>query len=42
MSALAPHVTRAGDRQKLLWTGGTVFDVVLRGPSTGGAISLLD
>ena len=36
------HVTRGEDRQKLLWAGRTVFDIVLDGAATGGAVSLLD
>lgn len=37
-----PHVTRAADRDKLLWAGRTIFDVVLGGDQTGGAVALLD
>jgi mannose-6-phosphate isomerase-like protein (cupin superfamily) len=36
------HISRGEDRTKLLWTGGTVFDVVLGGGRTGGALALLD
>src|SRR3954468_3066626 len=36
------HVSRSEDRQRLLWAGGTVFDVVLGGGRTGGAVALLD
>lgn len=41
MSAV-PHVTQSHDRQRLLGAGSTIFDVVLPGGLTGGAISLLD
>lgn len=34
--------THASDRTKLLWAGGTVFDVVLGGAETAGALALLD
>jgi mannose-6-phosphate isomerase-like protein (cupin superfamily) len=36
------HVSRPTDRTKLLWAGRTVFDVVLSGDQTAGAVSLLD
>lgn len=36
------RITRPADRTKLLWAGRTVFDVVLNGEQTGGALSLLD
>jgi quercetin dioxygenase-like cupin family protein len=35
-------VSRPQDRTKLLWAGRTVFDVVLDGSQTGGAIALLE
>ena len=35
-------VSRAEDRQRLLWAGGTVWDVVLGAEQTGGHIALLD
>ena len=35
-------ITTAEDRRRLLWAGGTVFDVVLGAEQTGGHISLLD
>jgi hypothetical protein len=41
MSAV-PHVTQSHDRQRLLGADSTIFDVVLPGGLTGGAISLLD
>jgi quercetin dioxygenase-like cupin family protein len=37
-----PSVTRPGQRQRFLWAGGIVFDVVLDGRQTGGAVALLD
>lgn len=37
-----PHVSRPTERQRLLWTGRTVFDVVLNGEQTAGAVALLD
>lgn len=37
-----PHVSHPTDRRKLLWTGRTVFDVVLNGEQTAGAVALLD
>ncbi len=44
MSTLAPppFVTRAADRRRLLWAGGTVFDLIIGGQQSGGAVSLLD
>lgn len=36
------HITHAEDRTKLLWAGNTVFDVVLGGEQTAGAVALLD
>ena len=44
MSTLAPRpfVTHAADRQRLLWAGGTVFDLIIGGEHSGGAVSLLD
>jgi hypothetical protein len=36
----AAYVTRPGDRRRLLWAGNTVFDVVLGGEHTGGAVFL--
>ena len=41
MSSL-PVITRSADRERLLWAGRTVFDVVLGGDQTGGAVALLD
>jgi quercetin dioxygenase-like cupin family protein len=35
-------LTHAADRRRLLWAGGTVFDVVIGGAQAGGAVSLLD
>ena len=35
-------ITKAEDRPRYLWAGGTVFDVVLGAEHTGGHISLLD
>jgi quercetin dioxygenase-like cupin family protein len=35
-------VSRGEDRARLLWTGGTIFDVVLDGAQTQGTVSLLD
>jgi quercetin dioxygenase-like cupin family protein len=35
-------VTNKRDRPQFLWDGGTIFDVVLDGTQTGGAIALLD
>ena len=35
-------VSRAADRHRLLWAGGTVFDVVLAGEHTGGSLALLE
>lgn len=35
-------VSLAGDRDPYLWVGSGVFDVVLRGDKTDGALSLLD
>ena len=40
--ATAATVTHRTDRTKLLWAGGTVFDVVLDQTQTGGAVALLD
>lgn len=37
-----PHVSHPEERQKLLWAGRTVFDVVLNGDQTAGAVALLD
>lgn len=37
-----PFVTHAADRQRLLWAGRTVFDVIIGGEKSGGAVSLLD
>lgn len=45
MSALddaGTHVSLASRRKRLLWTGGTVFDVVLGGHQTAGAVAVLD
>ncbi|MDT4912035.1 MAG: hypothetical protein QOC66_1163 [Pseudonocardiales bacterium] len=45
MSTLAGSsvaVSHGSDRTKLLWVGGTVFDVVLDEGQTGGSIALLD
>jgi quercetin dioxygenase-like cupin family protein len=38
----AAAVSRPGSRSKLLWAGGTVFDLVLDGSQTGGSVALLD
>lgn len=38
----APFVTHAADRQRLLWAGGTVFDLIIGGEQSGGAVSLLE
>jgi quercetin dioxygenase-like cupin family protein len=35
-------ISRAEDRQPLLWAGRTTFDVVLGGTETGDSIALLD
>jgi quercetin dioxygenase-like cupin family protein len=35
-------VTHAADRRRLLWAGSTVFDLVIGGEQSGGAVSLLD
>src|SRR5512143_1021457 len=35
-------VSQAADRDRWLWAGGTVFDVVLGGEHTGGSLALLD
>jgi quercetin dioxygenase-like cupin family protein len=35
-------ISRPEDRQRLLWAGGTVWDVVLGAEQTGGHIALLD
>ena len=35
-------VSHAADRDRWLWAGGTVFDVVLGGEHTGGSLALLD
>jgi quercetin dioxygenase-like cupin family protein len=35
-------VTRAGERKRLLWAGGTSFDVVLGPRHTGGHVALVD
>ena len=35
-------ITTAEERQRYLWAGGTVFDVVLGAEHTGGHLSLLD
>ncbi len=35
-------ISQAEDRQRLLWAGGTVWDVVLGAEQTGGHIALLD
>ncbi|MCU1672554.1 MAG: hypothetical protein JWN77_667 [Frankiales bacterium] len=35
-------ISRPGDRQKLLWAGGTVFDRVLGPEHTQGGLALLD
>jgi quercetin dioxygenase-like cupin family protein len=35
-------VTNQRDRPQFLWAGGTIFDVVLDGTQTGGAVALLD
>lgn len=46
MSSLAMSnavaVTRARDRKRLLWAGGTSFDVVLGPEHTGGHVALVD
>ena len=44
MSTLAsqPFVTHAADRQRLLWAGSTVFDLIIGSEQSGGAVSLLD
>jgi quercetin dioxygenase-like cupin family protein len=44
MSSLgsSPFVTHAADRRRLLWAGGTVFDLIVGGEQSGGAVSLLD
>ena len=47
MSYLKPEpaglaVSHERDRSKLLWAGNTVFDLVLDGSQTGGAVALLD
>lgn len=44
MSSLetAADVSSAASRTRLLWAGGTVFDVVLGGDQTGGAVAVLD
>jgi quercetin dioxygenase-like cupin family protein len=38
----AVHVSHARDRHRLLWEGGTTFDVVLDGAGTGNTLALLD
>jgi quercetin dioxygenase-like cupin family protein len=38
----APFVTHAVDRRPLLWAGRTVFDLIIGGEHSGGAVSLLD
>jgi len=38
----AVAVTRQHERRKLLWAGGTIFDIVLGGEHTGGSLALLD
>lgn len=38
----AADISHAADRTRLLWAGGTVFDVVLDGARTAGAVALLD
>jgi hypothetical protein len=35
-------LTHAADRRRLLWAGGTVFDVIIGGAQSGGVVSLLD
>src|SRR5206468_2448217 len=35
-------ISRPGSRPRLLWAGGTVFDLILDGSQTGGAVELLD
>ena len=35
-------ISRAEDRERYLWAGGTVWDVVLGAEQTGGHIALLD
>jgi quercetin dioxygenase-like cupin family protein len=39
---VAANVSRGDDRTKLLWAGGTVFDVILDGSQTDGSLDLLD
>jgi quercetin dioxygenase-like cupin family protein len=38
----AARISRSGGRSKLLWTGGTAFDLVLDGSQTAGSVALLD
>jgi quercetin dioxygenase-like cupin family protein len=38
----AASASHGHDRSKLLWAGGTVFDLVLDGAQTGGSVALLD
>jgi quercetin dioxygenase-like cupin family protein len=44
MSKLADSafVTHAADRRRLLWAGRTVFDLIIGGEQSGGAVSILD
>jgi quercetin dioxygenase-like cupin family protein len=42
MPGASVTVTRVEDRRRLLWAGGTVFDVVLGGEQTAGTLALLD
>ncbi len=35
-------LTHRNERARLLWAGGTVFDIVLGGEHTGGTLALLD
>ena len=42
MSKLIAQTSTAADRTRLLWAGGTVFDVVLGAEHTDGAVALLD